>query len=183
MTDRPGARERILAAAATLFTRQGINATGMDQLSATATASKRTVYTHFRTKDDLVLAYLAEARPTPEQALDRTDRPARERLLAIFEPRADGDDPRRGCPFLNAAVEVPDPDAPAHAFARQHKVEFARRLTETAREAGARDPETLGEQLALLYDGAAGRAVVMNSPAPGARAREIAELLIDAQLR
>ncbi|MEK8106771.1 helix-turn-helix domain-containing protein [Micromonospora sp. M12] len=174
----------MLAAAAQLFTRQGINSTGMDQLSEVAAASKRTVYSHFRTKDDLVEAYLAEAEhlASPEHALDRDDLPARERLLAIFEPGPAHDQPIRGCAFVNAAVEIPDPATPARAFARQHKVAFASRLTQTAREAGARDPESLGEQLALLYDGAATRSMVFDSTAPGVRARQIAAILIDAQL-
>ncbi|WP_239159769.1 pyridoxal-phosphate dependent enzyme, partial [Winogradskya humida] len=75
------------------------------------------------------------------------------------------------------------PEALAHELTRRHKVAFLARLIEVAQEVGARDPEALGEQLALLYDGASSRSVVFNSPTPGNRAREIAALLIDAQLQ
>ncbi|SDN15699.1 TetR family transcriptional regulator C-terminal domain-containing protein [Streptomyces wuyuanensis] len=110
-------------------------------------------------------------------------RDPREQLLAVFDrkPR-DTDGPIRGCPFLNAAVEVPDPEHPVHRPAAAYKKEFSRRLAEIARRAGARDPEHLGEQLALLYDGTVARATALNSDGTGASAREIAALLVDAAL-
>ncbi|MGW8951810.1 TetR/AcrR family transcriptional regulator [Streptomyces sp. NPDC055709] len=175
-----GARERILAAATELFTAQGINATGMEQLTSVAGVSKRTLYTHFDGKDALVHAYLRQLEDGLLPATDARDDP-RAQLLAVFDgepPVSDG--PLRGCPFLNAAVEVPDPEHPVHRLAAAYKTEFARRLAVIARRAGARDPETLGEQLALLYDGAVARATALNSLSPGAPARDAAALLIDA---
>ncbi|MFD4722724.1 TetR/AcrR family transcriptional regulator [Streptomyces sp. NPDC058423] len=177
-----GARERILAAATKLFTDQGINATGMEQLTSVAGVSKRTVYTHFEGKDGLVHAYLRQLEDGLLPAEDDDGDP-REQLLAVFDrkPR-ETEDPIRGCPFLNAAVEVPDPEHPVHRLAAAYKTEFSRRLAGIARRAGARDPEHLGEQLALLYDGAVARATALNSDDPGASAREIAVLLVDAAL-
>ncbi|WP_371583287.1 TetR/AcrR family transcriptional regulator [Streptomyces sp. NBC_01314] len=181
-----GARERILKAATELFTAQGINATGMDQLSTVAEVSKRTLYTHFPSKDELVGAYL---RPLVDDLLPvppSPDRPApspREQLLAVFDWKLpETTAPFRGCPFLNVSVEVPDPGHSAHQLAAVYKREFARRLTEIARQAGAADPESLGEQLALLFDGAAARGTALNSSHPGACARSIAESLVDAAL-
>lgn len=180
-----GARERILAAAVELFTRQGINATGIEQLASTAQVSKRTLYVHFPTKDGLVDAYLAhveEQLASAEPAADSPGLSARERLLNIFNERSPGArDPLRGCAFLNAAVEVPDPDHPVHRRAAQYKRRFAERLTDLAREAGARNPETLGEQLALVYDGAASRSTALNTPT-GRYARDIAEQLLAAAI-
>src|ERR1035438_8981248 len=75
---------------------------------------------------------------------DRTDLTPRERLLAAFDVHAPL------CPFIAAAVEIPDPGHPARVHARNYKIGFAARLTDTAREAGATNPEQLGEQLALL---------------------------------
>ncbi|MGC0340962.1 TetR/AcrR family transcriptional regulator [Streptomyces sp. SLBN-8D4] len=181
-----GARERILKAATELFTAQGVNATGMDQLSIVANVSKRTLYTHFPSKDELVQAYLHALEDSDLPPLGPPDGPAldpRAQLLAVFdweppEPTA----PLRGCPFLNASVEVPDPDHPVHQLAAAHKREFARRLAVIARQAGIAAPETLGEQLALLYDGGAARAVALNSGQTAACARSIAELLIDTAL-
>lgn len=73
-----GGRERILAAAAQLFAVQGINATGMEQVAEEAPVSKRTLYAHFRTKNDLVIAHLqdlASSGATLESVLTREDLP------------------------------------------------------------------------------------------------------------
>jgi hypothetical protein len=67
------------------------------------------------------------------------------------------------CPFIAAAVEIPDPQHPAPQYARDYKKAVAARLAETAREAGATNPEQLGEQLALLLDGASARTRVLNT--------------------
>jgi AcrR family transcriptional regulator len=186
-----GARERILAAAGDLLYRQGIAATGMDQLSKAANVTNRTLYQHFASKDDLVAAYLAQAAQAARNAeATFADASPRQRLLAIFDTlrmlqqQSGPDDPGevRGCPFLNVAIEVPDPGHPAHALTTAEKLSFAARLAKIAHEAGATDPDRLGEQLALLYDGAAIRSVALNTLATADTAREIAELLIDRAL-
>jgi AcrR family transcriptional regulator len=168
-----GARERILTASQQLFSDQGINSTGMDQLSASAEVSKRTLYQHFPGKDELIAECLRQFDPDilPE-VFDRTDLTPRERLLAIFEIHAPL------CPFIAAAVEIPDPAHPARAYASDYKRDFAARLTDTAREAGATDPEQLGEQLALLLDGASARSRVLNTDT-FATAAAIATVLVD----
>src|ERR1039457_5504888 len=87
----------------------------------------------------------------------RRGRGARERILSAFDVHAPL------CPFIAAAVEIPDPGHPARVHARNYKKGFAARLTDTAREAGATNPEQLGEQLALLLDGASARSRVLNT--------------------
>ena len=175
-----GARERILGAARQLFRDQGINSTGMDQLCAVAQVSKRTAYQHFGSKDELVAGYLQRLDPhTMPEVFDRTDLSARERLLAAFEPsRVPGHDVTPLCPFIAAAVEIADPEHPARVRAREYKGSVAARLTETAREAGAADPELLGEQLALLLDGASARTRALGSESTPTAA-SIAALLIE----
>ena len=169
-----------------MFARQGINATGMDQLATVAQVSSRTLYVHFPRKTLLVEAYLRQfdTDPLPQEAvLADTGRPPRERLLGIFDPvETSPPGPRRGCLYLNAAVEVAEPSHAVHELVAAHKRDFALRIADVARAAGAADPETLGEQLALVYDGAAARSVVLNSPKAAAHAREIASRLIDAAL-
>ena len=91
-------------------------------------------------------------------------------------PRSTFDSPL--CPFIAAAVEINDPDHPARMYARDYKQALAARLTETAREAGATNPEQLGEQLALLLDGAAARSRVLNT-STFSTAAAIAAVLID----
>ncbi|WP_405820694.1 TetR/AcrR family transcriptional regulator [Streptomyces sp. NBC_01390] len=178
-----GAFERILGASRQLFRDQGINRTGMDQLCAVAQVSKRTAYQHFAGKDELVAEYLRRFDPDLMAAVfDRPDLTPRERLLAAFElPVSGSQDLTPMCPYIAAAVELHDPQHPAAQYARDYKKAIAARLAETAREAGAADPEQLGEQLALLLDGAAARTRVLNAesfPTAGA----IAAVLIDAAI-
>src|ERR1700753_1520263 len=136
-----GARERILSASRQLFGDQGINSTGLNELCAVAQVSKRTLYQHFTGgKDELVTEHLRRFDPDilPE-VFDRTDLTPREQLLAVF----DIDSPL--CPFIAAAVEINDPDHPARLYARDYKQPLAARLGQAAREAGATDPDQLGE--------------------------------------
>ncbi|OBJ50887.1 TetR/AcrR family transcriptional regulator [Mycobacterium sp. 1423905.2] len=169
-----GARERILGASRQLFRDQGINSTGLDQLCTVAQVSKRTFYQHFTGgKDELIAEHLRRFDPEvlPE-VFDRTDLTPRERLLAAFDIHAPL------CPFIAAAVEINDPGHPARVQARNYKLAFATRLAETAREAGATNPEQLGEQLALLLDGASARNRVIDCDT-FATAAAIATVLID----
>lgn len=192
MTDSPvatrppggrGARERIERAAAQLFYRNGIHATGVDLIAQQAAVSKRTLYQHFASKNDLVDNYLLaiDARGVaPGRRLNDTSLPTRERLLGIFEG-ARGEI-LRGCPFHNAAVESAGSLASTDKIVRTHKREFTRRLVEVAREGGAVDPHLLGQQLAVLFEGATALATSLNDSAPYVHARAAAATLIDAAL-
>jgi hypothetical protein len=106
---------------------------------------------------------------------DRSDLTPRERLLAAFDIHAPL------CPFIAAAVEISDPDHPARVLARDYKEALAARLADTAREAGATNPEELGEQLALLLDGASARNRVLNAET-FTTAAAMAAVLIDAAI-
>jgi AcrR family transcriptional regulator len=178
-----GARERIISAAGQLFRDQGINCTGLDQLCAVAEVSKRTLYQHFSGKDELVAECLRRFDPGLMAAVfDRTDLSPRERLLAVFDlPTSGPDEVTPLCPYIAATVELHDPKHPASEYAREYKLAIAARLAETAREAGAADPDQLGEQLALILDGASARTRVLNAESfPTAAA--IAAVLIDNAL-
>jgi AcrR family transcriptional regulator len=179
-----GARERIERAAAQLFYRNGIHATGVELVAQQANVSKRTLYQHFASKHELVDNYLrgVDARggsPTEKHLYD-ADLPARDRLLAIFDLRRS--EVVRGCPFHNAAVESAGSLASTDEIVRTHKSEFTRRLIAVAREAGAADPHLLGQQLAVLFEGATALATSMNDTAPVVHARAAAATLIDAAL-
>jgi len=177
-----GARARILQAALILFGERGINPTGVAELAAAAQVSKRTLYQHFASKDDVIVAYLQAFEDDPglgpEGVLARTDLAPRARLLELFSALGEQARPLRGCPFVNAAVELADPRHPAHRLAAEHKRRFAEQLIDIARDAGARPAEQTGRRLALLYDGAAARMVVLNGPEPAAEAFAMAALIL-----
>ncbi|MBE5477952.1 hypothetical protein E3G68_005306 [Mycobacteroides abscessus] len=176
-----GARERIAAAAARLFYRQGINATGVDALITEANVSKRTFYQHFPSKGSLVEAYLRaideHGGSQMEQRLE-LDLAPRERLLAIFDATAT--QRFRGCPFHNAVVESADTHPAVDDIVRAHKQKFAERLCGIATRAGARDPWLLSQQILVLFEGATALATTLNDTAPLMHARSAAAELIDA---
>ena len=183
-----GARERILASAGRLFYRHGIHATGIAALTEDAHVSTRTFYQHFASKDALVEAYLRRYetdRPLPvTQVLSRGDRPAAERLLAIFGPAepaepAEGD-VVRGCPFHNAAVEAAGDMPDVARLVERAKRAFRDQLTAVAAEAGAADPGRLGSQLAVVYEGATALATSCNDGKAFTDARDAAAVLIQA---
>jgi AcrR family transcriptional regulator len=188
VTTRPtggrGARERIEQAAARLFYRRGIHATGVELIAHEANVSKRTLYQHFPSKNDLVDNYLrgmdARGGSPNEQRLDDVSLPARDRLLAIFEMSRR--EVMRGCPFHNAAVESAGSLRSADAIVQAHKQQFIHRLIAVAQEAGATDPHLLGQQLAVLFEGATAMATSLNDTAPVVHARAAAATLIDASL-
>jgi AcrR family transcriptional regulator len=177
-----GARDRILTAARARFQDPGINATGIAELVAAARVSRRTLYQHFASKDELIVAYLRELATdpaaAPERILGREDLTARARLLEMFAALAEGPRPLRGDPFVAAAVELADRRHPARRLIARHQQELGERLGELARQAGARGAERLGVRLLVLYDGAAAAVLAADDPGPIAEATAIARMLL-----
>ncbi|MGW1491219.1 TetR/AcrR family transcriptional regulator [Streptomyces sp. NPDC002402] len=182
-----GARERILQAAEELFYARGIHATGVAALIEAAHVSPRTFYVHFPTKNALVEEYLRRfesERPIAAEAeLERADLTPAQRLLAIFGP-FEGDSPAliRGCPFHNAVVEGAGELPEVARLAQRHKQAFRDRLVATAAEAGAADPENLGRQFAVIFEGANALAASTNDAQVFTDARRAAKTLLDAAL-
>jgi AcrR family transcriptional regulator len=180
-----GARERILNAAVQLFAREGIHATGIAKLTEVAHVSTRTFYQHFPSKEALVSAYVQRVESDSdgpigvEAVLDRSDLSARERLLELFADSPPPVEVVRGCPLHNTAVEMAGTMPEAAGLVERHKREFTARLVKTAAEAGARDPEILGRQLAVLFEGARALSTSLNDRQPYQDARELAETLIN----
>jgi AcrR family transcriptional regulator len=177
---------RILDAASALFYDQGIHAVGVDAIARAAGVTKKTLYDRFGSKAELIAAYL---RARDERWRDwltrsvesRTDDP-RERLLATFDALGSwmrAENPR-GCAFVNAFAELPDPDDPGHRVVAGQKAWLLGYLTDLAAEAGLPGPKALGRRLLLLHEGATiayGTGVV---PRAAAEARAVAELLVAA---
>jgi AcrR family transcriptional regulator len=182
-----GARERILEAADQLFYLRGIHATGVAALVKEAHVSTRTFYQHFATKNALIEAYLrrreGDAPTESELQLDRDDLSPAERLLAIFLPlNARKGEVLRGCPFHNAAVESAGDLPGVSELVDHHKRAFVDRLVSTARQAGAADPESLGRQLAVIYEGAHALAASCNDSRAFTDAQHAAAVVIKVAL-
>jgi AcrR family transcriptional regulator len=178
-----GARQRILDAAAELFYREGINATGVERLAAKSSVSKRTLYQHFPSKTAVVEEYLRSIDQRVADSVlsgaDAGEKTPRERLLAVFQAPTGVGAPLRGCPFHNAAVEAAGAMPGVQEIVRATKRNFTSGLVELARQAGAADPQQLGSQLAVLYEGAAALATSLDDPSPWGQAWTAAETLID----
>ena len=180
-----GARKRILAAAGQLFYRDGINATGVELLASEAGVSKRTLYQHFPSKTAVVQEYLRGMQEMVGDPISPTAgdlaRTPRARLLAIFD-RSLPPGQLRGCPFHNAAVEAAEAMPEVQNIVHHHKQEFIDSLIALAKQAGATNPRLLGQQLAVLYEGAAALGTSLDDRAPWTHARKAAQILIDQAL-
>jgi len=180
-----GARKRILDTATELFYHEGINATGVERLASEASVSKRTLYQHFPSKTAVVEEYLRAIQQGVGDPIqpgpDAADQAPRARILALFDSPPPGGQ-MRGCPFHNAAVEAADAMPEVHDIVHNHKRNYINGLTKLAKQAGAANPKLLGNQLAVLYEGAAALSTSLNDRSPWTHARKAAQILIDQAL-
>jgi AcrR family transcriptional regulator len=153
-------RERILETASALFYRRGVRAVGVDLVVEEAGVAKTSLYRHFRTKDDLIAAFLHREDEDFWQCWDNTTQRHPSDAEAELEAQLKWIGERvsrpnyRGCPQLNVAAEFPDLDHPARAVATAHKKELRRRLRNLAERLRAKRPDELAAQLSLLINGA-----------------------------
>lgn len=178
---RPALAAHILDVASTLFFRIGIRAVGMDRIIAEAEIAKTTLYRHFPTKEDLVLAYLEARHQAVMQGLTEVlalHAAPRDQLEEIFERLViKASNPEfRGCAF-GLAVAEHGQSARILAKARRHKTAVAEVLNGIV--AGRPGADRLGRHLALLYDGALARRAVYGHAAPMLEAKECALALFD----
>ena len=154
------ARERILATASELFYREGVRAIGVDTVVERSGVSKTSLYRLFDSKDALIAAFAAEKDRSFWAWWDRIEeqhagdpRALLEALLSGVAQRI-GDSAFRGCPFLNLATEFPDDNHPGWVAARNNQEELRARLAAIVAKLGARDPNRVASQIALLINGA-----------------------------
>ena len=181
------ARERILETASCLFYERGIRAVGVDTIVAEANVAKTTLYQHFKTKDDLIEAYLQASdqnlRAWFATLLDAGDDPPEERLLAVFRQMGDwvARAGFRGCGFINASLELADRTHPGSVVAASHKDFIRNGFAALARETGVTDPDRLARELLVLLDGAFAGAAMQGSVAPFETAERAAARLLRAR--
>ncbi len=177
-------REELVETALELFQREGFHATGIDRILAAASVAKRTLYHHFRSKDELILAALRlrdeRFRNDFMKRLGERARAPAEALLVIFDVLAELQQKKefRGCAFINACAEYGDRDSPIHSLAAEHKRLILAYVRKLAERAGACDPEGLARQLCILMDGVIVTAQVSGDMEAARSARDAAELLL-----
>jgi AcrR family transcriptional regulator len=153
-------REKILETASTLFYRRGVRAVGVDLVVAEAGVAKTSLYRHFRTKDDLIAAFLAREDQdfwgTWNAVAERHKDDPQAELDAHLEWIGErvGRPNYRGCPQINVAAEFPEADHPARKVATAHKRELRHRLKGIVEGLGVSRPDELAGQLAVLINGA-----------------------------
>src|ERR1700758_976115 len=173
---KPTMKERILETADRLFYLRGIRAIGVDTIAAEIGISKRTLYNHFPSKDELIAAYLKRrfviASPT--------EKPAADQILGYFdalERRFSAKD-FRGCPFVNAVAELGPEDRAvkkiAVAFKEARRLWFRDLLTQI----DVADADALSTQLVLLVDGSIAQDLVRDDPAMDRAAKAAGAVLL-----
>jgi AcrR family transcriptional regulator len=185
----PRAADRIRATARDLFYREGIRAVGVDEIVSRAGVTKPSLYRSFPSKDELAAAYL---RDFEGEFWRRFDAPAaahpgdpRAQLRAYLEGLGQRASRAgyRGCGLTNAVVEYPEGSHPARKVADANKRVLRQRLREMAAAMGARDPDTLGDGLLLLIEGAYVTGQLFGKDGPAGAVADAADRLIEASLK
>lgn len=177
-------RAHLMATAQRLFYRDGYRIVGIDTLLAEAGVAKMTLYNHFPSKDDLIVAVIekldAEVRAALTRAVDAAGNSPTRRLLAVFDWLAAWfkSDDFKGCGFIRALSEFPDPEHPVHQAAWRHKQAVNDLLRQLVADAGVKHPAELANVLSLLVDGAILSAHSTGSAAAATTAKATAASLL-----
>ena len=179
-------KDKVFNTAARLFYQHGYRAIGVDTIAAESGIGKMTLYRHYPSKDDLIVAYLKAHNEIFWNNFEQITKSAptpRGKLLAFFEALENyvKTPACHGCPFINVATEYPEKDHPGHQVALEHKQSVRARFRQLAREAGARNSRALADQLFLLMDGAYMAARMFGTKNPASHLASAAKTLIDAQ--
>lgn len=182
----PTKRDDLIEAALRLFEAEGFRAVGIDRILAEAGVAKMTLYHHFRTKDDLILAAIRRRderfRNWMVREVEKRATAPVDRLVAIFDVLGDwfARPEFRGCPFLRVCGEFEDEAHPARAAAREHCAMMAAFATGLARDAGFADPEGVAQQIMVLTTGATAQAQIGKCPDAAGVGRRAAEAVVAA---
>lgn len=183
----PSKREQLIQTAVTLFAKNGIHATGIDTIVEHSGVTKKTLYAHFRSKEELVLAalrhYDGQFRNSFMRQVEAKARTPQTRLLAIFDVAEAWFRQNNfyGCMFINAVGEHSDPDTSLRNVCGDFKRMMGNFILDLCVKAGARNPHQLAEELALLLEGAIVTAQVSRKPEAAQIAKRAAAVLIEKQ--
>ncbi len=182
-------REQLIQTALELFGKNGIHATGIDTIVERSGVTKKTLYAHFRSKEELVLAVLRQydglARNEFRRRVEGGGKTARGRLLAIFDfaERWFQQSNFYGCLFINTIGEYSDADTPIRQICKDYKTLVRGYILSLCEQAGAANPQELAEELALLLEGATVTAQVSQNPKTAKIAKRAAKALIGKSIQ
>src|ERR1700752_4086551 len=171
-------RAKILETIDRLFYRQGIRGEGVDPICAGRGISKKTLYRYFRSKSEMIEAYLrGRFRPLPENS----DKPPAEQILSNFawlERSLSSKKEYRGCAYLNALAELGEDERESRNLAAQFKESRRLWFRDLLSKLDVDDPETLATQLSLLVDGAYSAMLTRRDPSSTRAAIAAARVLL-----
>ena len=181
-------RQDLVDTAINLFAAHGFHATGIDRIAEEANVSKKTMYNHFRSKEELIIAALKQQDGLFRNEFMRgvsklADEPY-DRLLAVFDVAQAwfAKDNFFGCMFINVIGEYSSRNAAIQQVCKEFKRLMRGFIEELAVEAGVRDASELADELAILLEGSIVTAQVSGTPNSAATAKKAAKILIDNAL-
>ena len=178
-------RQELVDTAIRLFTQNGFHGTGIDRIAEEARVSKKTMYNHFRSKEELILAALKHYdglfRNFFMKSVNQLSESPYERLLGIFDVAHMwfADNEFYGCMFINAIGEYSSRDTAIRKACQDYKAQMADYVKELAIAAGIDNPVDLADTLALLLEGSIVTAQVAGTPDSANTAKLAAKILID----
>ncbi len=183
---RPTKRDELVQKALQAFYQNGFHATGMDMLVKETGISKTSMYKHFRTKEDLILAVLRlrdeHFRNWLYRRIEELADTPKEQMVAMFDALEEwfDEDGYKGCMFIKASSEYQDSSHPIHKQSADHKRMLESHFTAIAKEAKLSNPDAIARQLLLLKEGAIVTAHLGHTENPAQDAKRAAITLIEA---
>ncbi len=178
-------RDQLIQTAVKLFAKNGFHATGVDTIAAESGVTKRTLYAHFRSKEELVLAALQQYdgmfRNEFMRRVEETAKTPRAKLLAVFDVAEHRVKQNNfyGCMFINAIGEYSENDTPIRKECKEYKDLMRGYIRDLCEQAGASDPKELAEEMSLLLEGAIVTAQVSQNLSAAKIAKRAAKTLIE----
>jgi AcrR family transcriptional regulator len=164
----PSRRDELVETAMRVFYREGFNSTGIDRVLREAGISRMTLYNHFKSKDELIVAALRRRdevfRNRMHKYIESASKDPAERLLAAFDFHEQWftSEEFNGCMFLNASSEFADPECAIRRTAAEHVRAIGTYMLDLCRAANLQDPEQIARQIHILLEGTCAKAHAMD---------------------
>ncbi len=176
----PSKREDLIDAAMCVFYKVGFNASSLDDIQKEGKVSRMTLYNHFKSKDELIIAAMRRRdeifRNKLMKFVESKAKTPKERIAAVFDFHEEWfkEENFCGCMFINASAEFSLADSAPRRIAAEHKQDIVRYLKELCTDAGVADPDEVAQQLNILIEGSIVTARVVGQVADGGGAIEVA---------